>query len=136
MKQDAETLTHPGVVMNSKMSRTEFLVAMLALEDEQYVLMNSLELTDLHISRIQLRHMAKNIGSSPTSKQTADLFTRRSRLARQITALREIQATYIPGAQTVLQTLQKARSKDSKASPLSYAETIPLVFPSDLPVTT
>ena len=88
------------------------------------------------ISRIQLRHTAKDLGSSPTSKRNADLLTRHNRLVRQITSLCEIQATYIPGTHTVLQALQKAKSKDGKPSLFSYAETIPLIFPSNLPVTT
>ena len=68
------------------------------------------------ISRIQLRHTAKDLGSSPTSKRNADLLTCRNCLVRQITSLCEIQATYIPGTHTVLQALQKAKSKDGKPS--------------------
>ena len=74
----------------------------------------------------------QTLGREPTSKQTADVFTHRTQLSRRITALREVQFTFLPAAAAAIATLCNHRDKNGDPVPFPHAEQTPIIFPSDL----
>lgn len=68
-----------------------------------------------------------------TSKQLADLQTKRNALRRRILRWREIQLIYMPPVAVVLTTSTAPLLEDPDEITAAHSESLPLWFPSSLP---